>query len=189
MDTKNVTASKPKKGGAAFCAPAGTTLPTDTGTALAKEFTALGYISEDGVTNANSPSSDKAKAWGGDTVLNFMTDKPDTFKFKLIEALNVAVLKVVYEEGNVTGTLETGITVKAGSADPQERAWVFDMILKGGAAKRIVVPKGTLTELAEIKYADNEPVGYEVTISAVPDTDGYTHYEYIKATGTGEETA
>ena len=42
MDTKNVTASKPKKGGAAFCAPAGTTLPTDTGTALAKEFTALG---------------------------------------------------------------------------------------------------------------------------------------------------
>lgn len=50
MDTKNVTASKPKKGGAAFCAPAGTTLPTDTGTALAKEFTALGYISEDGVT-------------------------------------------------------------------------------------------------------------------------------------------
>lgn len=189
MDTKNVTASKPKKGGAAFCAPAGTTLPTDTGTALAKEFTDLGYISEDGVTNANSPSSDKAKAWGGDTVLNFMTDKPDTFKFKLIEALNVAVLKVVYEEDNVTGTLEKGITVKAGSADPQERAWVFDMILKGGAAKRIVVPKGTLTELAEIKYADNEPVGYEVTISAVPDTDGYTHYEYIKATGTGEETA
>ena len=125
-------------------------MPTDTGTALAKEFTALGYISEDGVTNANSPSSDKAKAWGGDTVLNFMTDKPDTFKFKLIEALNVAVLKVVYEEDNVTGTLEKGITVK---------------------------------------YADNEPVGYEVTISAVPDTDGYTHYEYIKATGTGEETA
>lgn len=181
MDTKNVTAGKPKKGGAVFRAPVGTALPTDTTTQLNEAFKALGYVSEDGVTNANSPSSDKTKAWGGDTVLNYMTDKPDTFKFKLIEALNVEVLKAVYEDGNVTGTLEEGITVKANSADPQEYAWVFDMILKAGAAKRIVVPKASLTELEEIVYKDNEAVGYGVTISAVPDTDGNTHYEYIKA--------
>lgn len=181
MDTKNVTAGKPKKGGAVFRAPVGTALPTDTTTQLNEAFKALGYVSEDGVTNANSPSSDKTKAWGGDTVLNYMTDKPDAFKFKLIEALNEEVLKAVYEDGNVTGTLEEGITVKANSADPQEHAWVFDMILKGGAAKRIVVPKASLTELEEIVYKDNEAVGYGITISAVPDTDGNTHYEYIKA--------
>lgn len=181
MDTKNVTAGKPKKGGAVFRAPVGTALPTDTTTQLNEAFKALGYVSEDGVTNANSPSSDKTKAWGGDTVLNYMTDKPDTFKFKLIEALNEEVLKAVYEDGNVTGTLEEGITVKANSADPQEYAWVFDMILKAGAAKRIVVPKASLTELEEIVYKDNEAVGYGITISAVPDTEGNTHYEYIKA--------
>ena len=183
MDTKNVTASKPKKSGAVYRAPVGTTLPTDTATELNEAFKPLGYVSEDGVTNENSPSSDKAKAWGGDTVLNFMTDKPDTFKFKLIEALNPEVLKAVYEDDNVTGTLEEGITVKANSADPKEYAWVFDMVLKGNAAKRIVVPSAALTELGEIKYVDNETVGYEITISAVPDTSGNTHYEYIKAAG------
>ena len=145
-------------------------------------------MSEDGVTNENSPSSDKTKAWGGDTVLNYTTDKPDNFKFKLIEAMNVEVLKAVYEDENVTGTLETGITVKSNSADPKECAWVFDMILKGGAAKRIVIPKASLTELGEIKYVDNEAVGYEVTISAVPDTEGNTHYEYIKGAAAAMKT-
>lgn len=182
METKYVTAGKPKKGGAVFRAPVGTPLPTDTVGELDEAFKELGYCSEDGVTNANSPETDKSKAWGGDTVLNFQTEKSDNFKFKLIEALNPEVLKVVYGDDNVTGTLEEGITVKANAADPEEYAWVFDMLLKAAARKRIVIPRASVTEVGEIKYADNEPVGYEVTISAVPDQGGDTHHEYIKAT-------
>ena len=66
-DAKLVTVSKPKVGGAVWRAPLGTTLPTDATTALDKAFKSLGYISEDGMTNANSPESDSIKAWGGDT--------------------------------------------------------------------------------------------------------------------------
>lgn len=184
METKYVTAGKPKKGGAVFRAPVDTPLPKDTTEKLNEAFKELGYCSEDGVTNANSPETDKAKAWGGDTVLNFQTEKADTFKFKLIEAMNPEVLKVIYGDKNVTGTLEEGIAIKANAEDPEEYAWVFDMLLKGGAAKRIVIPRASVTEVGEIKYADNEPVGYEVTISAVPDQGGDTHNEYIKATKT-----
>ena len=180
MDAVKVTAAKPKKGGAIFCAPLDTALPTDTTTALNEAFKSLGYASEDGVTNANGPSSDKVKAWGGDTVLNFQSDKPDTFKFTLIEGLNVDVLKAVYGSENVTGSLETGITIKANTADAELFAWVFDMILKGGAAKRIVVPRASIIELAEIPYKDDGAIAYGVTVSAVPDTAGNTHYEYIK---------
>ena len=45
-NASNVTTGKPKKGGAIFRAPAGTTLPTDATTALNEKFVCLGYCGE-----------------------------------------------------------------------------------------------------------------------------------------------
>lgn len=179
MDTKNVTYAKPSTAGAVFRAPLGTTLPTDAVTALAEAFKPLGYVSEDGLTNSNTPTSDKVRAWGGDTVLNYQTDKPDTFKFTLLEALNVDVLKTVHGEENVEGTLDTGISVKVNNKEAEEFAWVVDMLLKGGVAKRIVIPQASVTDVLEIVYASNKAIGYGITISATPDEGGDYHHEYI----------
>ena len=176
-----VSAGKPKIGGAVFRAVKGTTVPADATSALDAAFKSLGYCGEDGLTNSNTPESDKIKAWGGDTVLSIQKGKEDTFKFKMIESMNAEVLKAVYGSGNVTGEkVDTGIAVKANSSDVEEASWVFDMILKGGVLKRIVVPSGAISEVGEIIYKDDDTIGYEVTITATPDENGNTHYEYIQ---------
>ena len=181
----NVSVGKPKVAGAIYMAAAGTTLPTDSASALTN-YTALGYVSEDGVTNTNSPESDTVKAWGGDTVLTLQTAKEDKFKFTLIEALNADVLKAVYGSENVSGAFSTGLTLHANSKQVPACVWVIDMILTNNAVKRIVIPEGQIAEIGDIVYKDDEAIGYEITINALPSSliSGDTHIEDIKAAAT-----
>lgn len=174
-----VSYGKPKVGGAVNVAPTGTTLPTNATTALDAAFKNLGYISEDGLTHNNTPTSEIIKAWGGDTVLSLQTDREDTFTFVLIEVLNTEVLKLIHGAANVTGSLQTGIAISANNTDLAESAMVVEMVLKGGVIKRIVIPKGKITEIGEMVYNDSEAAGYEVTVTAASDSTGNTHYEYI----------
>ena len=179
----NVTAAKPAAGGAVYRAPIGTTLPTNSTTALSNAFVALGYCSQDGLSNSTSITTDNLKAWGGDTVLTFQSEKDDTFSFTLLEALNADVLKTIYGEANVSGSLAAGISVSSKAEEPTEYVWVFDMITRGNSTKRIVIPDAKITDLGEISYSDTDAVGYQITLTAMA-KDGVTHYEYIKAAST-----
>ena len=177
----NVSAAKPAVGGAVSVAATTATLPTSTGGTLTG-FTSLGYISEDGMKHSNSPESAEVKAWGGDVVMTPLTGKKDTFQFTLIEALNLEVLKVVYGSSNVTGSsLGSGYTVNAKAEEMEAHAWVIDMILRDNTAKRIVIPNGVISEIGEVTYADGSAIGYDITVTAFPNSSGVTHYEYIKS--------
>lgn len=179
----NVSTGKPAITGAIYRAPLGTTLPTDATGTLNSAFDCLGYVSEDGLVNSNTASTEDIKAWGGDIVAKPQTEKPDTFTATFIEAMNEAVLKTTYGDDNVTGTLATGLTVRANSKELPVSSYVCDMIL-GGNYKRIVIARGQVTEVGDIEYKDDAVIGYPLTIAAFPGgwsdtTDTDTHKEFI----------
>lgn len=180
--TSNVTTGKPKIGGSVFRAPAGSTLPTDAISQLDAAFKNLGYISDEGVTNSTSIESEEIKAWGGDTVAQPQTGKTDTFQMSMIESLNIEALKTYFGDENVTGDKETGIKVVCNSKELEPASWVIDMIATGNIPHRIVIPNAKPSELEDITYVDNEATGLGITLTALPDNDGNTHYEYIGGT-------
>lgn len=178
----NVSAGKPLPTGAIHVAPKGTSLPTTTSESLAAGFKDLGYCSDDGLTNGTNLEVQKIKAWGGDTVLVIQSSKEDTFTFKLIEVKNVEVLSFVYGSSNVSGDLDSGITINVNNTDVEEVSIVIDMIMSDNTAKRIVIPTAKISEVSDIVYGDEEAVGYETTVDCIPDSSGNTHYEYILKT-------
>lgn len=181
MERLNVTPGKPRVNGAIFRAPAGTPVPTDAISQLDTAFKELGYVNDQGVKNANTAEKNKVYAWGGSAVMNSTTQKPDDWTFTLIEALNPNVLKTVYGDNNViVSEDEKQISVMATAEDLEECIFVIDMALTNNALKRIVIPKAELGNVAEIAYVDNQPIGYNITVSAYYDAAGKSHYEYIQ---------
>lgn len=176
----NVTTGKPNISGAVYTAPKTATLPTDATTALSSAYICLGYVSEDGLSNSNEMTMSAIKAWGGMIVYRSLTELTDNFGLKLIETENADVIKTVYGSENVTVDTSGNITVNIKAEDPEERIWVFDLALRGGRAKRIVIPSGAITAREQITYNDSDPVAYGITVSAYPDSSGQTHKEYIE---------
>lgn len=180
----NVSVGKPKRGGAAFIAAAGTTPPASAISVLSSAFKDLGYISDEGVKNNGERSVNKIKAWGGDIVQTVQTEKTDSFTMTFIEALNDNVMKMVYGKNNVSGDLASGLTVLVNSTELDEWVLVIDMVLAGGTVlKRLVIPKAKVDSVSEITYEDEDVIGYQCEITALPDTAGNTHYEYFKSSG------
>lgn len=177
----NVTTGKPNISGAIYTAAIGTSLPTDATTALdPSKFVCLGYVSEDGLSNNNELTVEAIKAWGGNIVYRSLTEMNDEFGLALIETENVDVLKTVYGENHVTVDADDNVSVDVVGEDPVERVWVFELALRGGKAKRIVIPDGAITSRDEISYNDSDAVAYGITISAYPDANSSTHKEYIE---------
>lgn len=181
MNTEKVTAGKPDIKGAVFRAPLGTTLPTSATEALDSAFKEMGYVSDAGVVNSNSPSNTAIKGWGGDVIMDVQTEKPDTFKMAFAEALNMEVLKLVYGDDNVEGDLDNGVVIHANSIEQEPQVLVINMILKGKIAKRIVLPNCKVTAVGDISYTDSNAIAYDTTLSCYPheDWDGDTHREFV----------
>lgn len=136
--------------------------PIDADTAWA-EGSDLGYVSEDGVTETRDRSSEQIRAWqNGDVVREVVTEANLTYAFTLIETKKETV-ELYY--GNAVET--NGSIAIVPSKTGGRHSFVIDVV-DGDEYIRTYIPSGEITEVGDQVYANGEPVGYEVTITAYP---------------------
>lgn len=178
----NVVAGVPLATGGILIGDLTAAAPT-TATGALTGFTAAGYIGEDGVTETNERSTDRIRAWGGDTVKLVQTEHNVSYQFTFLETLNADVLKAVYGADNVLTTAATASTgtlheVQVNAATLPHQSYVFE-IKDGDAKVRIYVPDGQITEVGEITYSDSEVIGYQVTVEAFADENGNKAVKFL----------
>jgi len=154
-------ATIPADGAAVYAAPLGTTLPTSATASLNNAFVDLGWVSEDGVTNAISREVTKHRAWGGEVVKVTQDNYTETLTLTLLES-SADVLKVVYGEDNVTENGDA-ITVEHSRLMLARQSFVIDFV-DGEKAGRIVVREGQVTELGDVVYVHRDLTRYEITV-------------------------
>lgn len=159
--------------GVAYMAPTGTTLPTTATAAPGTGFVALGYISEDGLTEAYGVEYAEIKDISGTVVRRSRTSFDATFALTFLQS-SPAVQELYYGAAPVSGALEVV------PFSPARHAFVFD-VLDGDRVTRYVVPEGEVTERGDRSHKAGEASGYEVTITAYPDSAGTAVYVYEDA--------
>ena len=163
------------------------TLPTDATSSFPNGYYGLGYISQDGLSNTPSAENASIKAWNGQEVINYASGYAETYSFKCIE-LKPVVLQVVWGNERVSGTRASGMTVTHSRYGfGTVRVFCALIVHVDGSISRHVIPRGKLQSVDAIAYKDDEPIGYQVTIAALPggfsDDVMATAREYISAPG------
>ena len=179
-----VGAPDQKVTGAIKHAPKGTAIPaltdiTKAAVTLNQAFTGDEYVSQDGLTLAPSMSTTEIKDWSGATVRKVLESFDGTLSWTMIST-NAGALAIAFGSAHVTTVAATqthGAQVQAtlGAYLPEEQAWVF--LMKDGDARIVIaVPDGQITEVGEVTFASNSAVGWQVTLSCYPDSNGNCIY-------------
>lgn len=181
INVAQVIAPSPNITGGAWRAVLGTTLPTDTTTALANTYTSLGYVGDDGLTRSEQRPQSKQYAWGGTLVASLQQSYSVTHKFKLLQVLDADVLKAVHSDGNVTVTAATSsagtLTTTAFNSTLNINAvWVFEGFFQASTV-RIALPIARVTEVSDLLWSNKQIAAYGITLEAFPDTSGNFAYE------------
>ena len=162
-DSTMVSLGKFKVGGYAYWAPAGTTLPTDSATALPSAYKLLGYLSKD----AN-----------GTTVMKIITSYAESYQFALLEVLRAESAKLRYNSDAVTGT-DKSMTIKHQMPSDEDFVLVFEIAMSGDVKDRLVIGNATRAEFGDRQVHAGDPQVYDITVSANDMGSGVTAIEYV----------
>lgn len=141
------------------------TAPTDAAASLPTGFEDLGYVSEDGVTEANSQTIEKIKAWQKSAVVrSTVTEGETTYALTLIQT-NADTLAEYYG----AAVASDGSIIIDPTRERPHRSYIIDVI-DGDELIRTYIPDGQVTEVGDQVYQAGAPIGYEITITAYDNT-------------------
>ncbi len=168
--------------GVGYTAPTGTAAPTDFA-ALPAAWSDMGYISQDGMTAAVDEERQSWTPWGAlSPIRTQVTSSTKTFAVTCWET-NKTVMSLYYKLDAATLTADTNGIIKFAENDkpaPDRRAFVFDVLDGATNLLRFYIPLGEVTEKGDVSYKSDDLVGYPITISAYPGTDGVSVYRFVK---------
>jgi len=169
--------------GAISMAPVGATEPQDADTRLEPPWADLGYVSEDGVTEARERSTEQLRAWqNADVVRESVTEATLTYQFTLIETKRETV-ELYYGDSVDPGDGSIPIIpARTGG----RHAFVIDLI-DGDDFIRAWLPTAEVTEVGEQVYANGQPVGYQVTITAYPGPRGFSAKKFYSSLAVAQQ--
>lgn len=180
-DSTMVSLGKFKVGGYAYWAPAGTTLPTDSATALPSAYKLLGYLSEDGLTTTTDTDTTEIKDANGTTVMKIITSYAESYQFALLEVLRAESAKLRYNSDAVTGT-DKSMTIKHQMPSDEDFVLVFEIAMSGDVKDRLVIGNATRAEFGDRQVHAGDPQVYDITVSANDMGSGVTAIEYVGIT-------
>lgn len=153
--------------GVVSSAPLGSTAPTTINSALASPWVDLGYVSEDGVTESNSTTTETVKAWQRAAIVRtLVTEGTTTFALQLLQT-NAATLAEYYGISSADIGVD-GSFVSTAAVSRPTRAYVIDVI-DGDNLIRKYIKNGQITEVGDQVFQNGAPIGYEITITAYDD--------------------
>ena len=177
MAARDVLVASPVTGtGGILAGPLGTAVPTDASTPPDSALVARGYVGEDGLSMTTNRTTEKIRAWGGDTVRVVQSEHDVTFSWSYLETTALTAADV-YGEDNVES--DAGLTSIKLNSDPlPHKTWVFEM-KDGDKRVRVVVPDGQITEIGDTQFVHTAATSHQVTLEAFPDESGSKCYIYI----------
>lgn len=161
-------------GATVFVADLGSTAPTDIASSWSASWVDIGLVGEDGIELTNDADSTKHFAFGGQKVRTSKSKFEKQFKFVALEYGDVVF--DLLNPGS-TASSASGITTRTIKRPvPNPKAFGVELV-DGDVTRRLIIPKGEVTETGAIKLTDDEMDGFEMTLDCYEGAGNVWYYE------------
>ena len=148
----------------------GTDLPYDMSNLSDTDFTNLGYISDDGVSESRDEDNQDFTPWQENSAIRYeITRSQVTLQFTLWQStLATAGFYYGVKADDMLLNADGSVFFDEGGKPPVDRNVLVLTVVDGAAARRIAMPAAQVTERGEVTYNSDQMIGYNVTVTGFP---------------------